>query len=49
MDAAGCERPVRMYGPHGEPIWGVNLRSVEREGKRLVSLVSLMNYWKSLA
>ena len=44
MDAAGCERPVRISGPHGEPVWGINLRTVEREGKRLASLV---NYGRS--
>ena len=40
LDEAGCERPVRLRGAYGEPVWGVNLRTAEREGKRLVSLVN---------
>jgi len=40
LDEAECERPVRLRSPHGEPVWGVNLRTAEGEGKRLVSLVN---------
>ncbi len=40
LDETGCNRPVRMKGEHGEPVWGVNLRAVERDGKWLVSLVN---------
>ncbi len=40
LDKAGCDRPVRIAGEHGEPIWGVNLRTAEHDGKRLVSLVN---------
>jgi hypothetical protein len=40
LDEAQCDRPVRIEGEYGEPIWGVNLRTVEHNGKRLVSLVN---------
>jgi len=40
LDQAGCERPVRLRGEYGEPVWGVNLRSAIRGDQRLVSLVN---------
>jgi hypothetical protein len=41
LDQAGVARPVRTQGPRGEPLWGVNLRSVELHGRRLVNLLNL--------
>jgi len=40
LDEAGCRRPVRLKGQYGEPVWGVNLRTVEHEGRQLVNLVN---------
>jgi hypothetical protein len=41
LDVTGAARPVRLEGVYGEPIWGVNLRAVEHDGKLLVSLLNL--------
>ena len=41
LDQAGAARPVRIEGPHGEPLWGVNVRSVEANGRLLVNLLNL--------
>ncbi len=40
LDAAGARRPVRISGPHGESVWGVNLRAARWDGKLLVALVN---------
>lgn len=36
-----CERPVRIEGAHGEPVWGVNVRAVTEGDRTLVSLLNL--------
>jgi len=36
-----CERPARIEGAHGEPVWGVNARSVKDKDRTLVSLINL--------
>lgn len=41
LDETGVARPVRVKGLHEEPVWGVNLRTVEQDGRRLVSLLNL--------
>jgi hypothetical protein len=41
LDEAGVGRPARLERLHGKPIWGVNLRSVEHDGKLLVHLLNL--------
>jgi hypothetical protein len=41
LDQAGAARLVRIEGPHGEPVWGVNVRAVERDGRLLVNLLNL--------
>ncbi len=48
LDSPGIARPVRLEGEHGEPVWGVNLRSVEYEGKRLTSLLNLSREAKTV-
>ncbi len=40
LDDAGAERRVRVAGEHGEPLWGINLRTVEWNGKQLVALAN---------
>lgn len=40
MDNAGCRRPVRLRSKFDERLWGINLRTVEQDGKQLVSLVN---------
>ena len=34
-------RVVQIEGPHGEPVWGVNVRAVETDGRLLVNLLNL--------
>ena len=41
IDQAGVARPVRIAGAHGEPVWGVNVRAVEQNGRLLVNLLNL--------
>jgi Beta-galactosidase/Beta-galactosidase trimerisation domain len=41
LDQAGAARVVRIEGPHGEPVWGVNVRAVESNGRMLVNLLNL--------
>jgi hypothetical protein len=41
LDEAGVARTVRAKGPHGEPVWGVNVRAVETDGHWLVNLLNL--------
>ena len=41
VEQAGSVRAVRIEGAHGEPLWGVNLRAVEHNGKLLVSILNL--------
>jgi hypothetical protein len=41
LDQAGVTRPIRIEGVHGEPIWGVNLRTAEHSGKLLLHLLNL--------
>ena len=41
LDQAGASRAVRIEGPHGEPVWGVNVRAVEANGRLLVNLLNL--------
>jgi hypothetical protein len=41
LDQAGAERTVRLEGAHGEPVWGVNVRAVETEGRLLLNLLNL--------
>jgi len=36
LDQAGAAGLVRIEGPHGEPVWGVNVRAVETDGRLLV-------------
>ena len=42
LDAAGTDRPLRITGAHGESLWGVNVRTVEYDGKLLVNLVNFL-------
>ena len=41
LDQAGASRAVRIEGPHGEPVWGVNVRAVEANDRLLVNLLNL--------
>jgi hypothetical protein len=41
MDQTGVTRPVRIQGPHGEPVWGVNVRAIKENGRLLVNLLNL--------
>jgi hypothetical protein len=41
LDQAGAARLVRIEGPHGEPVWGVNVRAVYADGRLLVNLLNL--------
>lgn len=34
-------RPIRIEGAHGEPLWGVNCRAVEADGRLLVNVLNL--------
>jgi len=40
LDESGAHRPIRLEGEYGEPVWGVNLRTAERDGKLLVNLIN---------
>lgn len=40
LDEAGCRRPIRITDTDGAPVWGVNLRAAEHEGRLIVSLVN---------
>ncbi|MFA6241248.1 MAG: beta-galactosidase, partial [Candidatus Hydrogenedentales bacterium] len=48
LDMTGADRPVRVEGPHGEALWGVNLRAAKHEGNLLVSLVNLTREPKTI-
>lgn len=41
LDEIGVVRPVRLEGSYKEPVWGVNLRAVQYQGKMLVNLLNL--------
>jgi hypothetical protein len=41
LDQAGAARPVQIEGDRGEPVWGVNVRTVEANGQLLVNLLNL--------
>jgi len=41
IESTGAARPVRIEGGHGEPLWGVNVRAVEMNGRLLVNLLNL--------
>jgi hypothetical protein len=41
MAAAGVTPPVQIVGPNGEPVWGVNVRAVQDQGRLLVNLLNL--------
>ena len=41
LDQAGASRPIRIAGAHGEPVWGVNVRATEENGRLLVNLLNL--------
>jgi hypothetical protein len=41
LDKAGVTRLARVEGAHGEPVWGVNVRAVEADGRVLVNLLNL--------
>ena len=49
LDETGCTRLVRIEGPHGEPIWGVNVRAVEYNGKLLVNLINFLRQPQEIA
>lgn len=40
LDEAGCGRPIRLTDVNGAPVWGINLRVAEHDGRLLVSLVN---------
>jgi hypothetical protein len=40
LDEASVPRRIRLEGEYGEPVWGVNLRTVEINGKTLVNLIN---------
>jgi len=40
LDEANCARPVRVTDIDGAPVWGVNLRVAEHDGRLTVSLVN---------
>ncbi len=40
LDEAGVRRPVRLKGEYDEPVWGVNVRATEFDGKLLVNLTN---------
>ena len=41
LDQTGAVRLVRIEGARGEPVWGVNARAVEANGRLLVNLLNL--------
>ncbi|MCX6926292.1 MAG: beta-galactosidase [Verrucomicrobia bacterium] len=41
LDQAGASRPIQIAGAHGEPVWGVNVRAIEENGRLLVNLLNL--------
>ncbi|MBI3851922.1 MAG: beta-galactosidase [Verrucomicrobia bacterium] len=41
LDETKMARLVRIEGAHGEPIWGVNVRAVEENGRLLINLLNL--------
>jgi hypothetical protein len=41
LDQTGVARRVRIKGARGEPVWGVNVRAVEENGRVLVNLLNL--------
>jgi hypothetical protein len=41
LDEQGVSRPVRPVGPDGQPIWLVECRTLERNGRRLTYLINL--------
>ena len=41
LDQTGAARPAQIEGDHGEPVWGVNVRAVETDGRLLVNLLNL--------
>ncbi|HOD49904.1 MAG TPA: beta-galactosidase [Candidatus Hydrogenedentes bacterium] len=41
LDAACAARPLRLVGPYGEPVWGVNVRAAEHRGRLLVSVLNV--------
>ncbi|MBX7255193.1 MAG: beta-galactosidase [Candidatus Hydrogenedentes bacterium] len=48
LDEADVNRPLRLEGPHGEIVWGVNLRTTASGGKLLASLVNLTRVPKTV-
>jgi len=41
LQQTGVYPAVRIEGAQGKPLWGVNLRAVEYDGKLLVNLLNL--------
>jgi len=41
IEQVGAARPAGIEGAHGEPLWGVNVRAVESDGRLLVNLLNL--------
>src|ERR1043166_4927057 len=41
LDQARVRPTVHIRGPHGEFLWGINVRAVEHKGKLLVNLLNL--------
>ncbi len=41
LDDMAVAPPVRLTGAHGEPVWGVNVRTVRENGRLLVNLLNL--------
>jgi Beta-galactosidase len=41
FDQAGIQRPVRVAGRDDKPVWGVELRSAQKNGKRVIYLINV--------
>ena len=44
LDEAGVARPLRLAGAHGEPVWGVNMRSTQWDGRMLINLANFTRH-----
>lgn len=48
LEATTCRRLVKIRGHHGELLWGINVRAVERNGRLLASLVNYLRQPQSV-
>ena len=48
LEQTGAVQSVRIEGAHGEPVWGVNVRTAEHNGLLLVNLLNLSRSQKAV-